>query len=119
MNRRDLVQLGGATALLGLAGCANVGSGADKAKVLVVGGGFGGATAARYVRMLSQQRIDVTLVEPQPAFVSCPMSNLVLGGSKSMAEITMPYDTLARTHGVRLVRDRVTGIDVQKKVAML
>lgn len=119
MNRRDLVQFGGAASLLGLAGCAGLGSGAGKAKVLVVGGGFGGATAARYVSMLSQQRIDVTLVEPQPTFVSCPMSNLVLGGSRTMEEITLPYDTLAKSHGVRLVRDRVTAIDVQKKVATL
>lgn len=118
MNRRDLLQFGAAATFLGLAGYAT-NSAAGTARVLVVGGGFGGATAARYVRMLSQQRIEVTLVEPQAAFVSCPMSNLVLGGAKSMADITLSYDALARMHGVRVVRDRVATIDPQKKIATL
>ncbi|GAB4561579.1 MAG: NAD(P)/FAD-dependent oxidoreductase [Rhizobacter sp.] len=120
MKRREILQLGGVSALLGLAGCAGIEpGGASKAKVLVVGGGFGGATAARYVRLLSNHQIDVTLVEPQSAFVSCAMSNLVVGGSRQLAEVTMPYDGLASRHGVRVVRDRVSSIDTQKKVATL
>lgn len=120
MDRRNLLQVGGAAALLGLAGCAGMGSpGAAKARVLVVGGGFGGATAARYVRVLSQQRIDVTLVEPQSNFISCAMSNTVIGGSRTLADVTRPYDTLTAMHGVRIVRDRVARIDAAKKVATL
>jgi sulfide dehydrogenase [flavocytochrome c] flavoprotein chain len=120
MDRRNVLQLGGATALLGMAGCAGVGTPrASKARVLVIGGGFGGATAARYVRVLSQQRIDVTLVEPQATFVSCAMSNTVIGGSKTLADVTRPYDTLTSMHGVRVVRDRVASIDVARKVATL
>ena len=60
----------------------------------MIGGGYGGATAAKYVRMWSDYGIDVTLVEPNPAFVSCPISNLVIGGSKTLADITTPYAIL-------------------------
>lgn len=117
MNRRGILQFAGAASILGLAGCASVSQ--NKPRVLVVGGGFGGATAARYVRLLSDHQIDVTLVEPQSHFVSCPLSNLVLGGSRTLADMTMSYDRLVSLHGVRLIRDRVTGIDTQKKQATL
>ena len=79
----------------------------------------GGATAAKYVRMWSDYGIQVTLVEPNASFVSCPISNLVLGGSKTMADITTPYDNLSKRHGVQIVRDSVTRIDPEKKLVML
>ena len=85
------------------------------AKVVVVGGGYGGATAAKYIRMWSEQRIDVTLVEPSAEFVSCPLSNLVLGGSKTLADITVSYDGLSQRQGVKLIRDTATAIDVDKR----
>ena len=88
-----------------------------KARVAVVGGGYGGATAARYIRMLDPT-IEVVLVEPNEAFVSCPISNMVLGGFKSMNEITTPYSGLTR-HGVRVVRDTATAIDMEKKQVRL
>ena len=106
-----------ASGTLGLvSGCATMGSGP---KVVVVGGGFGGATAAKYVRMWSDYGINVTLVEPNASFISCPISNLVLGGSKSMADITTPYDNLGKRHGVNLVRDTVASIDADKRVVKL
>src|SRR5690606_2979049 len=89
------------------------------ARVLVVGGGYGGATAAKYVRMMSGYTVDVVLVEPNEAFVSCPLSNLVLGGSKLIGELTTPYDDLAGKHGVRRVKDMVASIDPVKTVAVL
>ena len=121
LNRRSLLKtsagLLGAAGTLGLvAGCASGGSGP---KVVVIGGGYGGATAAKYVRMWSDYGINVTLVEPNAAFVSCPISNLVLGGSKTMADITTPYDNLSRRHGVKLVRDMVTSIDADKRTVKL
>ena len=73
-----------------LAGCAAPAIGGARPRVLVVGGGYGGATAAKYLRLLSRRRVEVVLVEPQPAFVSLPMSNLVLAGFHDMAEITRP-----------------------------
>jgi len=116
LNRRQLIQAAG---LLTLAGCATPSSTPSKARVLVVGGGYGGATAAKYVRLLSDHKIDVVLVEPNEAFVSCPVSNLVLGGSKTLADITVPYATLSANHGVRIVKDTVASIDPAKKVATL
>ena len=120
-RRRSFLKTSGvllaASGTLGLvSGCATMGSGP---KVVVVGGGFGGATAAKYVRMWSDYGINVTLVEPNASFISCPISNLVLGGSKSMADITTPYDNLGKRHGVNLVRDTVASIDADKRVVKL
>jgi len=123
MKRRLFISAASAGSMLGAAGtlglvsgCATTGNGP---KVVVVGGGYGGATAAKYVRMWSDYGINVTLVEPNASFVSCPLSNLVLGGSKTMADITTPYDNLARRHGVNLVRDMVASIDADKRVVKL
>ena len=120
MKRRQFVQsLGAGSAVAGLglmAGCATTGSGA---KVVVVGGGYGGATAAKYVRLFSDHGIDVTLIEPNAAFVSCPISNLVIGGHKTMADITTPYDNLSKRHGVKVVRDMVASIDPAKRTVKL
>ena len=115
MQRRRVLKTLAAAALpaAGLMGCATVGG--QRPQVVVVGGGWGGSTAAKYVRLLSDQRIDVTLVEPNPAFVSCPISNLVLSGRRELADITIGYDKLAERHGVRLVRGRVAAVDVQQR----
>ena len=87
--------------------------------MVVVGGGFGGATAAKYVRLFSNNSIDVTLIEPNAAFVSCPMSNLVVGGHSTIAEITTPYSNLSQRHGVKVVRDMVDSIDPVKRTVKL
>ena len=120
MNRREWVQgvlAGGAVAALG--GCATSGGTPSSAKVLVVGGGYGGATAAKYIRLLSDYSLDVVLVEPNPAFVSCPISNLVVGGVRQLPDITTSYDALRSRHGVTIVRDTVSSIDVARKTARL
>ncbi len=120
MQRRDLLKTASALLVAGTAGCATTtprelpGS----ARVLVVGGGYGGATAAKYLRLFSANTLDVVLVEPEPAFMSCPLSNLVVGGTRTLADITVSYDGLAR-HGVRVVRDRVSGIDPTGRLARL
>ncbi|HEX5784884.1 MAG TPA: NAD(P)/FAD-dependent oxidoreductase [Burkholderiaceae bacterium] len=123
MQRRQFVQTLGAGSALGtvglMSGCATTGSGPSIGRVVVIGGGYGGATAAKYLRLFSEGSVDVTLVEPNEAFVSCPMSNLVLGGYKTMADITTPYDNLQRRHGVKRVKDRVSAIDAEKKVVKL
>lgn len=120
MKRREFVRGASAVASLGtlgwVGGCASTGRGL---KVVVIGGGYGGATAAKYVRMWSDYSIDVTLIEPNSQFISCPISNLVLGGSKTLADITSPYDGLVGKHGVRLVHDRVVSIDPDKRAVVL
>jgi sulfide dehydrogenase [flavocytochrome c] flavoprotein chain len=123
LQRRELLRGAAALGVAGgslVSGCASgLGGLPDKARVLVVGGGFGGATVAKYVRLFSDQKIDVLLVEPNEAFVSCPISNLVLGGSKALGDMTVPYTSLSKVHGVRVVKDRVARIDTAKKVAVL
>jgi NADPH-dependent 2,4-dienoyl-CoA reductase/sulfur reductase-like enzyme len=122
MKRRQFIQTASATSALGamslMSGCATMG-GANGPKVVVVGGGYGGATAAKYVRMWSDYGIQVTLIEPNASFISCPISNLVIGGSKTMADITTSYDNLVKRHGVNLVKDYVTQIDADKRVVKL
>ena len=119
MQRRHFLQTGTALGAAGLvSACATVGGGSGP-KVVVIGGGFSGATAAKYIRMWSDQKIQVTLVEPNDYFMSCPISNLVIGGSKTMADITTPYDNLTKRHGVQVVKDRVNSIDADKRVVKL
>jgi NADPH-dependent 2,4-dienoyl-CoA reductase/sulfur reductase-like enzyme len=112
MQRRQLIRAAAAGGVLAtLGGCASRGGVPARAQVVVVGGGYGGATAAKYVRLLSEQRVDVLLIEPNEAFVSCPISNLVLGGTRTLADLTTSYDALTRLHGVQRVQDRVASID--------
>lgn len=122
MQRRELLRAtlsaGALGALAGCAGPVNT-AGAARARVVVVGGGFGGATAAKYVRMLSDQRIDVVLVEPQEQFFSCPLSNLVLGGGNTLADLSTGYDALQSRHGVRRAKDWVRSIDPGRKTVAL
>lgn len=119
MQRRSFLQSSAALSLLGLGACATPTGIPAKARVVVIGGGYGGATTAKYVRLLSDYKIDVVLIEPNAAFVSCPMSNLVIGGSRQMADITTPYTGLERNHGVRIVRDMATAVDTQRKTVTL
>jgi sulfide dehydrogenase [flavocytochrome c] flavoprotein subunit len=119
MQRRQLIQgvfAGGALAALG--GCASMGGTPSSAKVVVVGGGYGGATAAKYVRLFSGSSLDVVLIEPGRSFVSCPLSNLVVGGARQLGDITLPYDGL-RKHGVTVVHDTVASIDLAGKKVRL
>jgi sulfite dehydrogenase len=99
-----------------LAGCATT-SGPSLGRVVVVGGGFGGATAARYLKMWGDN-IDVTLVERSDRFVSCPISNLVVGGFRDIGTVTRGYDTL-RSAGVKVVQGEVTAIDPASKKVRL
>jgi sulfide dehydrogenase [flavocytochrome c] flavoprotein subunit len=117
LNRRQLLKLAGAAGALSLAGCAGMGGGAPKARVVVIGGGYGGATAARYLRMWDPA-IEVVMVERESMFTSCPMSNLVIGGNRSIDEIRRGYDGLRR-HGVQVVNDEVTAVDNAKKTVSL
>ncbi|WP_342130738.1 NAD(P)/FAD-dependent oxidoreductase [Hydrogenophaga sp. OTU3427] len=121
MKRRQFVQtLGAGSAVAGmgvLGGCATMGGSGPK--VVVIGGGYAGATAAKYLRLFSNNTVQVTLVEPNASFVSCPISNLVVGGYKTMADITTPYDNLEKRHGVKLVRGTVATIDTDKRQVRL
>jgi NADPH-dependent 2,4-dienoyl-CoA reductase/sulfur reductase-like enzyme len=101
----------------GLAGCAGSMKGDFAPKrgprVVVVGGGWGGATTARYVRLLDPA-IEVVMIEPNRQFVSCPFSNLVLAGLRTIDSLTMSYDGL-RKHGVRIIHETAIAIEPDTK----
>ena len=114
MERRNFLKLlgaGAATATVGLAGCATQPTYTGGRKVVVIGGGFGGTIAAKYIRMMDPT-IEVTLIERNDHFVSCPFSNLYLGGIlPDMSSLTIKYDKLAANYGIKMVQAEVTGID--------
>ena len=113
VNRRTFIQATGVAAAAGVAGMPNVVLGASK-KVVVVGGGPGGATCARYLRIFDPG-IEVTLIEPNKNYHTCFMSNEVLGGKRTIEQIRFGYDGLKKA-GINVVHDMVTAIDPAKKV---
>lgn len=122
-NRRDFIKLAGLAAAIGSTSFSIAVSAKAKipnmGRVVVIGGGYAGATAAKYLRMWSMGAIEVVVIEPSQQFVSCPLSNLVLAGSKSIDELTFGYDMLKANHGIHWVQDQVTAIDVSaKKIQM-
>lgn len=117
-NRREFLKSAGALATGSALACAFPAAAlAAKASghVVVVGGGYGGATAAKYLRLWSDGNVTVTLVERQREFISCPISNLVIGGARELSDITVGYDNLRDKWGVNIIHDDVVGIDVAKR----
>lgn len=88
-------------------------------RVVVVGGGAGGATAARYIAKDSKGAIDVTLIEPQRRYYTCFFSNLYIGGFKNMDELGHGYSGLATGAGVNVVHDWAVGVDRDAKTVAL
>ena len=119
MKRRQFLYRTGAVLASGLAFPSIVRANLKAARILVIGAGYGGATAAKYLRLLSDGHLNVTVIEPESSFVSCPLSNLVLGGSSDLSELSVSYDALQKQHGVSLVRDWVTAVDPAKKIVQL
>ena len=122
MERRSFLKLIGAGAGLGAAsvmtGCAGLGMEGPTGgrRVVVVGGGYGGTIAAKYIRMMDKS-IEVVLIERNDHFVSCPFSNLYLGGLlKDLSSLTINYDKLAANHGIKFVQAEVTGVDAAAKL---
>jgi sulfide dehydrogenase [flavocytochrome c] flavoprotein chain len=112
-NFLKAVGIGGAATVtsLGFSGAAK----ASKAvHVIVVGGGSGGATAAKYLKRFSPE-LDVTLIEPTATYHTCYGSNWVLGGHAQMDDIAQTYDALQSRHGVKVVQDSVTEIDPARR----
>jgi NADPH-dependent 2,4-dienoyl-CoA reductase/sulfur reductase-like enzyme len=111
-TRRQFARFGG-TLLAAPAILSGRGASAAGARVIVIGGGFGGATAARYIKSLDNA-LEVTLIEPAANFVTCPFSNLVLGGLKKMEDITHSYDGLAKM-GIKVVRGAAENINTERR----
>src|SRR5438552_5650291 len=119
VTRRDFLRTSGTGLGLLAAGCAApatmTGDVAPKSgrRVVVIGGGWGGASAAKYLR-LADPSIEVVLLEPNENFVSCPFSNLVLSGVRTIGSITFDYRGLRR-HGVKVMRQEATAIEPDTK----
>ncbi len=109
-SRRDVLKLAGAATLAGMLPSGKAFAQAA-GNVVVIGGGFGGASAARYLKRMG---VNVTLIEANATFSTCPFSNTVLGGFGEMADITHNYDGLKRA-GINVITGTVTGIDVAQK----
>ena len=119
MNRRDFIKVGAATGVLLANPAFSMGRKPPLGRVVIVGGGYAGTTAAKYIRMWSLGAVEVVVVEKSSQFVSCPMSNLVLGGSKTIDDLTFSYDLVQKNHGIKWAQDEVTAINTQaKKVIM-
>lgn len=124
LSRRDFIKTAAiisGSSLLGA--CANFGSNkasqAPLGRIVIIGGGYAGTTAAKYIRMWSNGKIETVVIEKSSQFVSCPLSNLVLGGSKSINDLTFSYDLVKKNHGVKWVNDEVTAIDLNAKKVMM
>jgi sulfide dehydrogenase [flavocytochrome c] flavoprotein subunit len=124
LNRRHFITIVGGSAGATLAGCAGmqgpmVGAGSagelmplgSTRRVVVIGGGYGGTIAAKYIRM-ADPKTEVVLIERDDHFVSCPFSNLYVGGVlKDLSSLTIRYDKLAANHGIKVVQAEATAID--------
>ena len=109
LSRRDVLKLFGATAATGLLAPARVLAGTPP-KLVIVGGGIGGAAMAKYMRILNAD-IQITVVEPNAEYIFCPGSNEVLNDEVSLNDLTVTYDTLRNRYGVTVVQDKATTID--------
>ncbi|WP_420402322.1 FCSD flavin-binding domain-containing protein [Nisaea sp.] len=118
MSRRSILKGAAAGAALTAAPMI-MGASHGKPKVVVVGGGAGGATVARYLAKDSKGALDVTLVEPTRTYYTCFFSNLYLGGFRSLDSIAHSYGKLASEYGVNVVHDWAVGVDRDKKTVAL
>ena len=87
-------------------------------RVVVVGAGFGGATAAKYIRMWAPD-VQVTLVERNREFISCPLSNRILAGQADLVDLTRGYGALSSKYGIDVIYDEVVRIDPEKRKVAL
>lgn len=118
LNRRIFLGAGAAAAAT-LSAPAVFAAGEGKPRVVVVGGGAGGATAARYIANDSKGAVDVTLIEPSRTYYTCFFSNLYLGGIKEIDDLGHTYGTLASKYGINVVHDWAVDVDRSAKTVSL
>ncbi|MCP4183807.1 MAG: FAD-dependent oxidoreductase [Hyphomicrobiales bacterium] len=122
LNRRQFTTILGSTVAAGALAMPNITGAAShgaKPKVVVIGGGAGGATAARYIAKDSNGAIEVTLIEPTKRYYTCFFSNLYLGGFRDYESIGHSYDNLANNHGINVVHDWAASVDNANKKVIL
>lgn len=119
IKRRTFVGSMGAAAGTVILAMPSLSLGAGKPKVVVIGGGAGGATAARYIAKDSKGQIDVTLIEASKQYYTCFFSNLYLAGFRDYASLGHTYENLATKHGINVVHDWASRVDPARKVVKL
>jgi sulfide dehydrogenase [flavocytochrome c] flavoprotein chain len=119
IDRRDFLKIAASTALVSFPLISKAVVSQAKGRVVVIGGGYAGATAAKYLRTWSNGGLDIIVVEPRSQFVSCPLSNLVLGGNKNINDLTFGYDLLKSNHGIQWVNDEVVAIDAASRLVKM
>ncbi|MDT8327970.1 MAG: NAD(P)/FAD-dependent oxidoreductase [Roseovarius sp.] len=118
LNRRKFIEVGAAAAA-SLSAPRVLADGHGKPRVVVIGGGAGGATAARYIAKDSKGAIDVTLVEPSRSYFTCFFSNLYIAGFTDLEDISHTYGTLAAKYGINVVHDWAIDLDRAGKTVTL
>jgi sulfide dehydrogenase [flavocytochrome c] flavoprotein subunit len=120
LSRREFLGLLGLGGSLGMSGCQQFFSKSTAAKshVVVIGGGFAGATAAKYIRRLDAE-IQVTLIEAKTKYITCPASNWLFSGIAGINDLTLDYQSLTANYGVKVVAEYVTNVDTQKNQVKL
>jgi sulfide dehydrogenase [flavocytochrome c] flavoprotein subunit len=116
-NRRDFLKTLAAAYPAAVLAIPNANAASSKAKIVVVGGGFGGAAAAKYLKIMSPS-LDVTLVEKNKIYTSCPLSNEVISGHGNIKDLEIGYDGLMNRN-INVVFDEATAIDPAKKTVSL
>lgn len=119
IDRRRFLHLSGATCLASITGCGVTRpDSSHSAHVVVIGGGFAGATAAKTLRMLDPG-LKVTLIEANAHYMTCPTSNWVLAGIKSVRDLCFDYRALSQNHGVDVIIGKVNAVDAAQKTVTL
>ncbi|NPA72409.1 MAG: FAD-dependent oxidoreductase [Gammaproteobacteria bacterium] len=119
ITRRELIKQLGASALAsGLMGASNQAFAKNSAHIVIVGGGVGGAAAAKYMRLLNAD-VRITLIEPNPEYIFCPGSNEVVIGLDTLESLTVNYHTIKSRYAVTVIQDRATEIDYANKTLKL
>ena len=105
-SRRSLLQAAG----LSIASLPFAAYAQSDERIVIIGGGFGGATAAKYLKLFNPA-LKITLIEPNAEFVMCPLSNRVINGGMSMRDLSRPYDRFVGKYDIRWVRSMADEID--------
>jgi sulfide dehydrogenase [flavocytochrome c] flavoprotein subunit len=113
MNRRDFLKLGGAATVAGAAMVSSV-QAASAPHIVIIGGGVGGATAAKYIK-LADKDVKVTVIEKNPVYIRPFGSSELVVGHVSLKDLEVSYDALKKNYGIEFIFDQVVGFDPAQK----
>ena len=116
-RRKFLKLMAGSSALLSASGLLSGCGKGNSARIVIIGGGFGGSTCAKYLQRFDNS-LDITLVEPSTRFITCPFSNMVINGMRSMDSISHDYSA-QKSRGVNVVHARAQVIDTAVRMIAL